>query len=180
MTEPRDIERRRRRRRISECAIDFPRQLDALRTAIGEFGADFDLGPFAAAYSSTDVELYKNVLIAERAFGHLQNYIAELVDLGVKLAGLEQRRHSGGEPRIAPALDALVMERVLSSELAKRIRKQQAIRNALEHAYGSLTPESVHDAIRVLAGIAPEFFESYLEWIDPWLNQTGGTDRRTD
>lgn len=56
---------------------------------MAEFGADFSLREFKAAFSSTtDMDSYNRAQTVERALGRVQNFVAQLSITGVKLAGL--------------------------------------------------------------------------------------------
>jgi hypothetical protein len=65
--------------KIRERVADVRRHLVALRTAMAEFGEDFDLSAFRVAYASDDPVPLNQVKAVERGVDQLYNYIAEQV-----------------------------------------------------------------------------------------------------
>ena len=99
---PRKADAQRWRREIVELMADFPRQYAALEAGMATFGRDFDLAPFKQAYETeTDMDSYNRVQAVERALGRVQNYVADLSIVGVKLAGLDLANadHDARAPR---------------------------------------------------------------------------------
>ena len=64
--------------KVRDRVGDVRRHLLALRTAMGEFGEDFDLDAFRGAYASEDPVTLNHVKAVERGVDQLYNYIAEL------------------------------------------------------------------------------------------------------
>jgi hypothetical protein len=77
--------------KIGDRVSDVRRHLVALRVAMAEFGKDFDLDAFCAAYATDDPARLNQVKAVERGVDQLYNYIAELTAFGLELAGLRQR-----------------------------------------------------------------------------------------
>lgn len=63
--------------KIRDRVSDVRRHLRALRTAMAEFGEDFELDAFRAAYASEDPVELNRVKAVERGVDQLYNYIAE-------------------------------------------------------------------------------------------------------
>jgi hypothetical protein len=74
--------------KILDRMSDVRRHLLALRMAMAEFGEDFELGAFSAAYASEDPIELNRVKAVERGVDQLYNYIAELAAFGLELAEL--------------------------------------------------------------------------------------------
>src|SRR5438270_3770598 len=74
--------------KIRDRVSDVRRHLVALRTAMAEFGEDFDLDSFQHAYDSEDPVELNHVKAVERGVDQLYNYIAELAAFGLELAGI--------------------------------------------------------------------------------------------
>src|ERR1700737_3706042 len=77
--------------KIRDRVSDVRRHLVALRTAMAEFGEDFDLDSFQHAYDSDDPKLLNQVKAVERGVDQLYNYIAELSAFGLELAEIRTR-----------------------------------------------------------------------------------------
>src|SRR3954469_11523057 len=77
--------------KIRDRVTDVRRHLIALRTAMAEFGDDFDLDAFRVAHASEDPVLLNRVKAVERGVDQLYNYIAELSAFGLELAEVRPR-----------------------------------------------------------------------------------------
>lgn len=165
----RPVDRKRRRQSIARHLDDFPRQLESLRFATDTFGDGFDLEVFATAYTSDDPRTYLPVLATERAFGRLQNYIAQLTEDGAKLAGLPVRQLKGNEPRVQPALEALRSDGAITKDLCRRLISSQKSRSLFEHDYTRVQARDVHAAVTQLLAAAGDFVDRYADWIEPHL-----------
>ncbi len=100
--------------KIRDRVSDVRRHLLALRTAMAEFGDDFELDAFRTAYASEDPVELNRVKAVERGVDQLYNYVAELAAFGLELAELRGRRDETNARR---DLDALRDASVLSGEL---------------------------------------------------------------
>jgi hypothetical protein len=67
------------------------RHLIALRTAMAEFGENFDLDAFRAASKSEDPVALNQVRAVERGVDQLYNYVAELTAFGLEFAEVRAR-----------------------------------------------------------------------------------------
>ena len=90
--------------KVRDRLSDVRRHLLALRTAMAEFGADFDLDAFRAAHASVDPVELNRVKAVERGVEQLYNYIAELAAFGLELAELRGRRDETDARRDLDAL----------------------------------------------------------------------------
>jgi hypothetical protein len=104
--------------KIRDRIGDVRRHLLALRTAMAEFGEDFDLERFRAAYASEDPRELNQVKAVERGVDQLYNYIAELGAFGLELAQLRTRADHTNARR---DLEVLQGNRVISAELTTRL-----------------------------------------------------------
>jgi uncharacterized protein YutE (UPF0331/DUF86 family) len=141
---------------------DVRRHLLALRTAMSDFGADFDLEVFRTAYASEDPVELNRVKAVERGVDQLYNYIAELTAFGLELAGLRGRRDDTNARR---DLDALRRAGVVSSELTRRLQRLRELRRMLVHEYTTATAEQVHESALIVAGNFTAFYDAYRAWI---------------
>ncbi len=78
--------------KIRDRISDVRRHLIALRTAMADFGEDFDLAVFQRSYESDDPIELNRVKAVERGVDQLYNYIAELAAFGLELAAVRSRR----------------------------------------------------------------------------------------
>ena len=77
--------------KIRDRVSDVRRHLIALRTAMAEFGEDFDLDEFRVAYGTDDPVRLNQVKAVERGVDQLYDYIAELSCFGLELAEVRRR-----------------------------------------------------------------------------------------
>jgi uncharacterized protein YutE (UPF0331/DUF86 family) len=148
--------------KVRDRVSDVRRHLLALRTAMAEFGEDFDLRVFRAAYASEDPVELNRVKAVERGVDQLYNYIAELAAFGLELAGLRGRRD---ETNARSDLEALRGAHVLSGELTRRLQRLRELRRMLMHEYATATAEQVHESALLVAANFPAFYDAYREWI---------------
>jgi uncharacterized protein YutE (UPF0331/DUF86 family) len=168
MAEPRKADRKRWRLRITERLEDFPRQQEALESAMAEFGEDFDVKRFKKAYESrADMAAYNRAQAVERALGRVQNYVAELAIDGSKMAGLKPIRGTNGEA--SNAFATLAKAGVIDNALRRRLDQAQKARSAIEHNYVGVPAGTVHRAAELIRDCSREFIGPYRAWIEEFL-----------
>jgi uncharacterized protein YutE (UPF0331/DUF86 family) len=148
--------------KIRDRMSDVRRHLLALRTAMAEFGDDFDPDAFRTAYSSEDPIELNRVKALERGVDQLYNYIAELAAFGLELAELRGRRDATNARR---DLDALRDAGVISRELTRRLQRLRELRRMLVHEYATATAEQVHESALIVTDNFPAFYDAYGAWI---------------
>jgi uncharacterized protein YutE (UPF0331/DUF86 family) len=148
--------------KIGDRISDVRRHLLALRTAMAEFGNDFELDTFRVAYSSEDPVELNRVKAVERGVDQLYNYIAELTAFGLELAELRGRRDETNARR---DLDALRDAGVISPELTRRLQRLRELRRMLVHEYATATAEQVHESALIVSGNFAAFYDAYRAWI---------------
>lgn len=148
--------------KIRDRVSDVRRHLVALRTAMAEFGEDFDLDEFQRAYDSEDPFELNRVKAVERGVDQLYNYIAELAALGLELAGIRARRE---EANTRTDIDALRRIGVIGPERARRLQQLRELRRLLVHEYATATAEQVHEAARIISTEFVPFYDAYRDWI---------------
>ncbi len=129
---------------------------------MAEFGEDFDLDAFRAAYETDDPARLNQVKAVERGVDQLYNYIAELTSFGLELAGLRQR---GDELNARRDLAALRRIGVLSPARARRLERLRELRRLLVHEYATASADQVHEAARIVANEFVPFYDAYRVWI---------------
>lgn len=140
---------------------DMGRHWTALRAAMGEFGDDFGLEEFRAAFGSSDPIKLNRVNAVERGIDRLYNYLAELVAYGLELA---EERKVGDTPNAARDLRRLADLRVLSRERVAALHRLRQLRRLMVHEYTDATAEQVHQAALVVVAQLPAVQKAYLAW----------------
>lgn len=148
--------------KIRDRVSDVRRHLIALRVAMAEFGEDFDLDEFRAAYDTDEPARLNQVKAVERGVDQLWNYIAELTSFGLELAEVRRR---GDELNARRDLAALRRIGVLGPERARRLDRLRELRRLLVHEYATATAEQVHEAARIVADEFVPFYDAYRGWI---------------
>lgn len=148
--------------KIRDRVSDVRRHLLALRTAMAEFGEDFEMDAFRTAFASEDPVVLNRVKSVERGVDQLYNYIAELAALGLELAELRGRRDETNARR---DLDALRNAGVISGELTRRLQRLRELRRMLVHEYATSTAEQVHESALIVTDSFPAFYDAYRVWI---------------
>jgi uncharacterized protein YutE (UPF0331/DUF86 family) len=148
---------------------DVRRHLIALRAAMAEFGDDFDLTAFQAAYQSEDPVELNRVKAVERGVDQLYNYIAELAAFGLELAEIRDRRDA---TNARLDLEALARIGVIGPERTRRLQRLRELRRQLVHEYATATAEQVHEAARIIAVEFVPFYDGYRKWIARGFSST--------
>jgi hypothetical protein len=148
--------------KIRDRISDVRRHLLALRAGMAEFGEDFDLDAFQAAYDSEDPQELNRVKAVERGVDQLYNYIAELTAFGLELAEVRTRRQ---DTNARLDLEALSRIGVLGPERTRRLQRLRELRRLLVHEYATATAEQVHEAAKIIASEFIPFYDAYRAWI---------------
>ncbi len=148
--------------KIRDRVSDVRRHLVALRAAMAEFGEDFDIEAFTAAYNSADPVLLNQVNAVERGVDKLYNTIAELTVFGLELAGARQR---GADANARRDLGELRRIGVVGPERARRLERLRELRRLLVHEYATATAAQIHEAARIVADEFVPFYDAYRDWI---------------
>jgi uncharacterized protein YutE (UPF0331/DUF86 family) len=148
--------------KIRDRVSDVRRHLVALRTGMADFGEDFDLALFRAAYDSDDPITLNRVKAVERGVDQLYNYIAELTAFGLELARVRAR---SDELNARRDLESLARIGVVGRERARRLERLRELRRLLVHEYATATADQVHEAARLVADEFVPFYDAYRAWI---------------
>ena len=148
--------------KIRDRVADVRRHLIALRAAMAEFGENFDLDEFRAAYDSEDPVALNQVKAVERGVDQLYNYIAELTAFGLELAEVRTRDDELNARRDLRALESIG---VIRPQRAQRLESLRELRRLLVHDYATASAEQVHEAARIVAAEFVPFYDAYRAWI---------------
>lgn len=58
---------------------------------------------------------------------------------------------------------------MIDASLCRKLKRAQRARTAIEHEYVQVKAGRVHEAVQLLAAVAPEFIGAYGRWIEPYL-----------
>jgi hypothetical protein len=168
-SDARPVDTKRWRLAIVRHLEDLPRQYAALEHAMASFGEDFDLQQFKAAYNTAeDMDAYNRVQAVERALGRVQNYVDELAEASVKLAGLPRPADTHRSPTEI-AFEAMRDAKVISTSLCRRLVQAQNARTRIEHSYVQTPAGDARRAAILVRDTARDFIGSYRDWIEPYL-----------
>jgi uncharacterized protein YutE (UPF0331/DUF86 family) len=148
--------------KIRDRVSDVRRHLVALRTAMAEFGDDFELEQFQQAYDSEDPVVLNRVKALERGVDQLYNCIAELCAFGLELAEI-RARHQDTNARAD--ISSLKRIGVIGPQRARRLQRLRELRRLMVHEYATATAQQVHEAARIIASEFVPFYDAYREWI---------------
>jgi hypothetical protein len=148
--------------KIRDRVTDVRRHLIALRTAMAEFGEDFDLDEFTRAYDAEDPVALNRVNAVERGVDKLYNTIAELTAFGLELASVRPR---GADLNARRDLANLRRIGVIGAERARRLERLRELRRLLVHEYATATAEQIHEAALIVADEFVPFYDAYRSWI---------------
>jgi len=143
-------------REIAVRLKDFRPHYEALTVALQQTTAEEFL---AAANERTPDELNKRVYPIERSFEILCNYIAELNELGLQVAGV-----TPGATRRAN-LRLLAKESVISVALERTLAAVLSARNDLAHEYPDVRATGIYGAAEDLTVAAPEYAAAHVAWM---------------
>lgn len=129
---------------------------------MAEFGEDFDLAAFQAAYESQDPRELNKVKAVERGVDQLYNYIAELAAQGLELAEIRTRSQ---DTNARHHLDTLTRIGVIGPERTRRLQRLRELRRLLVHEYATATAEQLHEAARIITSEFVPFYDAYRAWI---------------
>jgi uncharacterized protein YutE (UPF0331/DUF86 family) len=150
------------KRKALERLTDIRRHYRALEAAMAEFGEGFLADAFADAAASDEPAALNRVKAVERGLDQLFNYLAELGELGLELAGLKSGdQEANARSDLRQLRDAGVIEAALCEQLVR----VAGIRNRMVHDYVGVTGVEVHEAVRLLAGALPRYVAAYQDWI---------------
>lgn len=150
------------RRQVERILADLPRHREQLDAAMAQFGEDFDLDAYLAAWSSADPRVRNEVASSIREFEVLQNHLFSLAQLGFREA---QRLGAVESSSSGTPFGRLRDLNVVSSRLCEQLERLQDLRNRLQHVYPQVRPEEVHEGVRALRAEVSRFVDGYERWL---------------
>jgi len=142
-------------RRIAVRLADLRRHYEALALVLERTSHE----EFQSAARASDPEgLARSVYPVERGSEILGNYVAELVELGLRQLGIEPGDRTA-------SLRLLQQEGVIGSERRRRLHGALRARNALQHEYPDVRADMTYDAATGLLAELPGFLRDYARWL---------------
>lgn len=113
----------------------------------------------AAARSGSAEALVSTVYPLERAFEILANFVVELAEEGLEVAGIVP--DSSG----AKVLRQLETAKVISRNRREKLAAIHGVRNEMQHLYPDIRAQTVHGAAAALLHELGGFFADYGSWL---------------
>lgn len=163
---PRASRRSKWRHALDHRLDRIPLYRSALLESMSQFGDDFDVERFVAAYQSHDPATISAATAVEGNVGHLVNWLKQIAEFGYhELVRLHRIEKGDGRP-----LDVLVEQQIVPASDRERLMRLVAVRNRLQHDYPEVTPQEIHAAVSETLDLLPGLLGHYqemLKLIDP-------------
>ncbi len=137
-------------------------QRKALRKAMRQFGADFDVKAWTAAFNSPDPDEINRVFAVTGGYLALINNTIEAIKTGTGLAG---RPPTPGMAGVGGLIDAIRADGGFSDRQAETFTELCRTRNRLQHSSPDIQADEVHRQVKLLLRHLPRLIESYLAWL---------------
>lgn len=158
---PRPTRRSKWRHALDHRLDRIPLYRAALLESMSQFGDDFDLDRFEAAYESRDPVTISAATAVEGNLGHLVNWLKQIADFGYhELVRLGRVEKSDGRP-----IDALVEREIVSASDRDCLMRLVAVRNRLQHDYPEVAPPEIHSAATETLELLPGLLGRYGEML---------------
>jgi hypothetical protein len=132
--------------------IDTRRHTRALEHAAAEFGGDFDLDSFEAAWRSEEPAQLLRAYAVQAGY---ENVINGCIKIAQELAELEGWSASGVEPSSVEALRLLQQNGVVTGKTRRALANAQERRSDVQHDYVNVGARELHAAANELIEHAP-------------------------
>jgi uncharacterized protein YutE (UPF0331/DUF86 family) len=137
---------------IKKRLVDAHRHLTALEHAAAEFGSDFDLDSFEAAWRSDDPETLKGAYAVQAG---CENAINACIKIAQELSELEGWTPPGTEPSSIEALKLLQENGVITGKTRGALKDAQERRSDVQHDYVNAAAREIHGAAQTVLEHAP-------------------------
>jgi uncharacterized protein YutE (UPF0331/DUF86 family) len=137
---------------IKERTVDAQRHLAALEESAAEFGSDFDLDAFEAAWRSSDPRELKRAHAVQAGY---ENVINACIKISQELCELEGWSPPRVEPSSIEALKLLQQNGVITGATRAALKDAQERRSNVQHDYVNVAPREIHAAARAVIEHAP-------------------------
>jgi uncharacterized protein YutE (UPF0331/DUF86 family) len=137
---------------LKERLVDAQRHLRTLEHAAADFGGDFDLDPFEAAWRSEEPAELKRAYAVQAGY---ENVINACIRIAQELAELQGWSAPGVRPTSIEALKLLQDNGVITGKTRGALKDAQERRSDVQHDYVNVAAREVHLAVQTVLEHAP-------------------------
>lgn len=137
---------------IKKRLVDARRHLTALEHAAAEFGGDFDLGSFEAAWRSDDPETLTQAYAVQAGY---ENALNACIKIAQELSELEEWSSPGAAPSSIEALKLLQENGLITGKARGALKDAQERRSDVQHDYVNVAAGEIHAAAQAVLEYAP-------------------------
>jgi uncharacterized protein YutE (UPF0331/DUF86 family) len=148
-------------RRIASILQEVPAAREQLVVAMDGFGMDFEEKKFVAAARSSDARERNSVMVIERLYEVLLNWLGELAARGLA----EGQRLGVVDKSPGHPWGRLASLGVISHESAERLQEAREMRDALAHAYPPANWKTLHEGVLSLVAELDRYLASFERWV---------------
>lgn len=150
------------RERIERRLERMPLEREGLLLAMRQFGEDFDLDRWRAAYEAFSAEDHNRVV---QVTGNLTALVDNAVELARFAATLTGLRPAGRRPSTNADIEASRSDGALTGKQTHRLVQLKELCDKLRHEYAHVDADDVHAAVHSLLKLLPSFTASYVQWL---------------
>ncbi len=140
----------------------MPLEREALLLAMRQFGEDFDVEAWQAAYDAFSAEEHNRVVQVTGNLRALVDNTVELVRFAATLTGL---RPAGRRPSANADIEALRSDGALTGKQTYELVQLKELCDRLRHEYAYVGADDVHAAVHSLLKLLLGFTASYVQWL---------------
>jgi uncharacterized protein YutE (UPF0331/DUF86 family) len=137
---------------LKKRLVDAQRHVKALEHAAAEFGGDFDLNSFEAAWRSDEPSELKRAYAVQAGY---ENVINACIKIAQELAELHGWSAPGVEPTSIQALKLLDENGVITGKTRGALKDAQERRSDVQHDYVNVAAREIHAAAEAVMEYAP-------------------------
>lgn len=141
---------------IKKRLVDGQRHLAALERGAAQFGDDFDLTSFEAAWTSDDPEMLNRAYAVQAGY---ENVINTCIKVGEELAALEGWSNASVQPTSIQTLKLLHENGIISAKTRTALKEAQERRSDVQHDYANVAARDIHASTRAVLEHAPLLFQ---------------------
>ena len=149
-------------RRIAAILQEIPAAREQLLVAMEGFGDGFPDAAFLAAARSPDAHERNRVVVVERLYEVLLNWLGELAARALaegQRLGVVEKAEGGPWQRFAAL-------RVISAGSAERLQEAKELRDVLGHAYPPADLRALHAGVQTLMYELDSYLVRFARWVE--------------
>jgi hypothetical protein len=153
------------RERVERRLERMPLERDALLLSMRQFGEDFDLDAWRAAYEAFSAEEHNRVMQVTGNLRALVDNAVELVRLAATLTGL---RAAGRRPSANADIEAVRTDGGLSGKQTQELVLLKELCDKMRHEYAYVDAGDAHAAVHSVLKLLPTFTVAYVHWLSEY------------